>query len=180
MSYLNISRSNIFKLFLICSIIFSASACSQSEAQRDFEDEAFQQPSGIVEMNSNGEQVEGGEEDASDWQTAPDFSGLIRVETPAFPNPVPYNAHFEIQLNVIGIDAVEGLYVYAFQQPNQLTASNTLRAIEGTISSRLETFRISPQEFAPSSGVGNFGNVWRIIILDDRQTVITYGDIIIE
>lgn len=180
MNYLNISRSNIFKLLLICFIIFSSFSCSESEAQRDFEEQAFRPPSGIVEMNSNGVRVDGGENDSSDWRTAPDFSGLVRVATPPFPNPVSYNANFEIQLNIIGLDAVKGLSIYAFQQPNRVTVGSALRTVGGTIQPGLKTFTISPQEFAPSSSVGNLGSTWRIIIMDGRQTVITYGDILIE
>lgn len=175
------SNPNIFKLFILCSALFLlTSGCSESKQQRDFEDEALRSPSGITAMTANGVPKEDGENDPSDWRTAPDFSGLFEVTTPAFPNPVSFNSNFEILIDVKALDAINGLYVYAFQQPSNLATSNPLEIRQDALSPGLQSIIISPQEFASSTGTGTFGNTWRIIFYDRRQNVITYGDVLVE
>ena len=172
--------SNIFKLLLFCSTLFLLSACSQNEEQSDFEDQALQSPSGILEMNATGSRVDGGEVDENDWRTAPDFSGLFSVATVAYPNPVPFNSRFEILIDVKAIEAINGLTVYAFQQPSQLTTAQPLVIRQGALQAGLQSIIIQPQEFAPGEGTGTIGNTWRIIFFDGQQKVITYGDVLIE
>lgn len=173
--------SNILNLFIVCSALFLLlSGCSESEQQRDFEDEARRPPSGITAMTANGVPEKDGEKDPSDWRTAPDFSGLFEVTTPAFPNPVSFNANFEILIDIKALDAIDGLYVYAFQQSSDLTTANPLEIRQEMLEPGLQSIIISPQEFASSTGTGTFGNTWRIIFYDRRQNVITYGDVLVE
>lgn len=172
---------NLFKLFVLCFGFFLwVAGCSENERQRDFEEEALSPPSGITAMTANGAPEENGEQDPSDWRTAPDFSGLFEVVTPAFPNPVSFNADFEILIDVKALDAIHGLYVYAFQQPTDLSTANPLEVHQATLAPGFQSIIISPQEFASSTGTGTFGNTWRIIFYDRRQKVITYGDVLIE
>ncbi len=178
--YRDLSTSNIFKLLILCSIIIAAFACSESEQQQDFEDEALQPPAGITAMTATGVPAENSETDPSDWRTAPDFSGLFEVTTPAFPNPVSFNSNFEILIDVKALDAINGLYVYAFQQSSDLATAPLLEVRQGTLQPGLQSIIINPQEFAASTGTGTFGNTWRIIFYDRQQTVITYGDVIVE
>lgn len=168
----------IFNFMLICFGIAALASCSESEDQRDFREQALSGPSGIMAMTVNGTPVEDGENDADDWRTAPAFTGLTGVEvTPVFPNPVSFNSSFELQVNIKGSGFVNGLQIFAFQDPNDPTL---LRTESQTQNARLCTFRISPQEFASSAGTGNLGNLYRIVIYDGRGDIISYGDVQIE
>lgn len=171
---------NLSKLFLFCFILFALISCSKSEAQRNFEEEALSPPAGITAMDANGTHPEGSENDPSDWQTAPNFSGLFEVVTPAFPNPVSYNGQFEILIDVKAIDAINGLSVYAFQQPSDLSTANQLVMREGWLEPGLQSIIIDPSLFANSSSTGTLGSTYRIIFYDRQQTVITYGDVLVQ
>jgi hypothetical protein len=143
--------------------------------QQEFRKQALRPPSGIQVMTAAGRHKKGSKTDPSDWRTAPDFSGLVEVVAPAYPNPVSYNSSFKIDINVKTFDAVEGLSVYAFQQPGKL--GNPIKIIQQTLEPGQHEITISAQQFARSSGTGNYGNIYRIIFLDGRQKIITYGDV---
>lgn len=164
---------NIFKFFLLSVLASTVLSCAQSEAQRDFEDQALVAPSGITEMTINGTPVDDGENDPDDWRIAPAFRGTIDITTSAYPNPVSFNGSFEILINVQGFQSTSGLQVYAFQQPNELIGPIFQQA--GQLQPGFLTVRLSPQQFAFSSG--NFGNLYRIIIYDGQLNIITYGDV---
>ena len=172
------TASNLFKLFLLCSIAFSFMQCSEDEEQRDFEQMALRPPSGIVAMSANGTPVEDGESDPDDWRIAPEFLGIFIIETAAFPNPVAFNSSFEILISINSFQAVNGLRIFAFQQPSQMGAA--LIQETGPLNIGVRSIRLSPQQFASSTGTGNVGDLYRIIIYDGRGDVISYGDVQIE
>jgi hypothetical protein len=174
------SCPNVFKILLFSMAFVAGTACSQSEAQQQFEAEALQPPSGITAMNANGFPAEDGESDPDDWRTAPDFSGLFEVSTSAFPNPVSFNSSFEILIDVKGIDAIDGLFVYAFRQTSDIPTANPLEIRQGTLQPGQESIVIRPQEFARSGGTGTIGNEYRIIFYNGQREVITYGDVLVD
>lgn len=169
---------NIFKFYLIFILVLALISCSESNAQREFENQAFSQPSGITEMTSTGGPVDNGENDPDDWRIAPDFQGSISIETPAYPNPVSFSDEIEILASVNSFGAVNGLQVYAFQQPTQ--PRGPLVIIDGQLETGFKTIHIDPETFASSTGTGNFGNLYRIIIYDGSGNVISYGDVQVQ
>lgn len=171
---------NLSKLLLFCSIFFGLMACSKSEAQRDFEEQALSPPSGIRAMTANGTPVPNGERDDSDWRTAPNFSGLFSVQTAAYPNPVSYNDRVEILIDIKAVDAVNGLTIYAFRQASDLRTANPLEMQQGWLEPGLQSIIIDVSSFASSSGTGTIGNTYRLIFYDEQQTVITYGDVLVQ
>ncbi len=162
------------KLLLIAVVIGVSAACGVNADQRDFEQEALSAPEGITEMTVNGNPVEGGETDPNDWRIAPEFRGLIDVETPAYPNPVNINRTFRINISIAGIQAVNGLYVYAFQ-PRNSSLIGPLYSEMQILDPGLKTITINPQAFA-ETGIGT-DNLYRIIIYDGNRQIISYGDV---
>ncbi len=164
------SFSSILFLFFIMLLV---SNCGVNEEQRNFEQEALSPPEGITEMTATGVPVEGEEADASDWRIAPEFRGLIDVQTPAYPNPVAFNGAVRIDLFISGIQAVNGLQVFVYRPLN-----NTLDGpfyVEMQTNPGLLTVTLAPQQFA-RTGTGD-ENLYRIVIYDGVQNIITYGDI---
>ncbi|NGP76931.1 hypothetical protein G3570_09825 [Balneolaceae bacterium YR4-1] len=162
--------TNIPKLLLIS---FLCIACSQSDAQKEFENQAFRTPQNITETTTNGELVDGGVNDPDDWRIGPDYRGLIEVGKPAYPNPVLIDDFIFIELDFGFESRIRGLRVFAFSDPNV----NIQQIDEITRElSTIETLRISPSLFAGSTGVG-LATIYRIVITDQNENVLTYGDV---
>lgn len=161
---------NIPKLLLIGIVFIS---CSQSDAQKEFENQAFRAPQNITETNSSGELVNGGDTDPDDWRIGPDYRGLIEVGKPAYPNPVLIDDFIFIELDFGFESRIRGLRIFAFSDPNV----NIQQIDEITRElSTIETLRISPSLFAGSTGVG-LATIYRIVITDQNENVLTYGDV---
>ncbi|HYW34676.1 MAG TPA: hypothetical protein VE868_04640 [Balneolaceae bacterium] len=163
--------------FVFCLSLLFCTQCTTNKYQQKFRNRALQAPSGIQALDARGKHKKNSETDPSDWQTAPDFSGLFEVTTPAHPNPVSYNAKFRILINVKANDAIKGLYIYAYQQPNELQSAQPLKIFQQTLLPGFKSITLSPQQFAQGSGTSTIGNIYRIIFLDRQQRVITYGDV---
>jgi hypothetical protein len=174
--FMKMKRNFIFGL--PAGILLLCTACSTNNKQQEnFRVKALQAPSQIKSMNANGKHPKGSENDVSDWQAAPDFRGLVEVITPAYPNPVSFNSNFRILLNVKALNAINGLTIYAFQQPADLQNHAPVKIYQKTLEPGLLTITLSPQLFARNGGSGNIGNIYRIIFFDGRNRVITYGDV---
>lgn len=153
-------------IFIVCLTGF---ACSQSDAQREFENQAFSFPENITETTRTGP-VEGGTTDPDDWRIGPDFRGLIDVQRPAYPNPVILEDILFIELDLFE-NTVSGLKVFVFRDPMQQQLVDEINRVN-----TFETLNIPPSLFANSGGVGQ-SSLYRILITDERENVITYGDV---
>lgn len=172
------TASKVFKISLFSVLPFLFFGCAQSEAQREFREQALMPPSGITAMNANGSRVENGESDPDDWRTAPDFAGSFSIETPAYPNPVTLSDQLQLLVSINSYQAVQGLQVYAFRQPGQ--SVGPLYSKSGQLETGFLDIRIDTDQFASSTGTGNFGNLYRIIIYDANLNVISYGDVEVQ
>ncbi len=171
-------KMNSFKKILLLFITVAvAAACGVNADQINFEQEALSPPSEITEMTVNGLPVEGEEADASDWRIAPEFRGLVEVQTPAYPNPVPFNSTVSIDLFISGVQAVNGLYVYVYR-PQTNSLAGPFYAEAQVLNPGLKTITIAPRQFA-KTGTGT-DNLYRIVIYDGSQSIITYGDVKVE
>lgn len=128
-------------------------------------------------MTKGGTHKPGSESDPSDWRTAPNFSGLFEVATPAYPNPVSYNAVLTMTIYVKALNAVQSLKIYAFRQPGNLQPISSITPLPRPLHQGTYTIKIMPSQFAPAGGTGNFGDIYRIIFLDGQNRIITYGDV---
>lgn len=169
----------IRKVALPLSLLLAAglflNSCSKSDDQRRFEDRSQAEPAGITEMTADGHAVED-RADPDDWETAPMYSGLIEVETPAWPNPVSFNSNLRIDLYLYGVDNLNRIEVYAFEFPGQLYGISSL---DLSSSSSLVTINLNADAIATSSGAGASG-IYRLLLYDGRENLITYGDVLVE
>jgi hypothetical protein len=167
--------SQKISITLCCLSVFICVQCTTNQRQRDFEKQALSKPSGIQEMAVSGKHQSGSKSDPSDWRTAPMFAGLFEVATSAYPNPAAYNASLTILVNVKAVDAISSLSVYAFQEPANLQLAAPFQIKQ--LNPGLNKITIHPKEFARKSGTGNYGNIYRILLLNGQKNIITYGDI---
>jgi hypothetical protein len=166
-----LSFTPFFALPLIL-LLFFVSGCNQSSDQRDFERAAFSEADGFTRTTGSGEVQS---RDPDDWRIAPFFQGLIEVD-PAYPNPVLSNDQVVINLIITGVESVSGLWVFAYYGPNDIR--ELFQDDRRPIPPGATTIRLNPLTIArfPENPQG----LYRIVITDATQNVITYGDIMIE
>ncbi len=168
------SFTNITRLFLILLVAaFYLTACNRNDDQRDFERDAFSLPQNITETDrNNGEVIN---EDPDDWRISPFFQGLIEVTTPAFPNPALSSDNISIDLNNPGLETITGLQVMAYYSNNsfQLLDSRPGQLPPGNISLNFQGSMVAQLSENPQG-------IYRVIIMDGSENVISYGDIEIE
>lgn len=169
MSFTNITR--LFLILLVASLYLTA--CNRNDDQRDFERDAFSQPQNITETKrNNGEVIN---EDPDDWRISPFFQGLIDVTTPAFPNPALSSDDITIDLNNYGLESISGLQVMAYYSNNafRLLDSRNGQLPTGNISLNFQGSLVAQFSENPQG-------LYRVIIMDGSENVISYGDIEIE
>lgn len=166
---------------LLCTGFLVVGGCSKSDDQRDFENKALTVPSGITETNSNGEIV--GNIDQSDWQISPMYSQLIEINselaTLPHPNPLPYNGTLTIELFFRGQDPVSAIVVRKFRMPSDNTYLQIAYRDQSDLTSSHNTISIEGSQIAENSG-DNARTLYRILIYDGKQNLISYGDIKIQ
>lgn len=143
--------------------------CSNNEKQRIFEDEAHQRPQGITQTSENG-QIKN--TDIDDWRISPRYQGLLRVETPAYRNPVLAST-FRIDLYITSIEAIDNVLVYALNEDGKFFDTG-FRG--GNISAGLYPITVSTDMLMPPS-TAHTADLYRIIIQDGKRRTITYGDV---
>lgn len=162
-------------ILLVVSIGVFAS-CSKSNDQRDFENQALSAPSGITETNANGEVIT---TDNNDWQVGPMYRGLISIGSPdaqpPYPNPLPYNQNLTISIYIRSVDTLNRLEIYSFKNPNQLTGP--IYTSEGLNPPGYEEISLSGSNISGSAGGSTADGLYRILIYDGQQNLITYGDV---
>lgn len=154
--------------------LMMTTGCSQNDAQREFEEQAFTFDERITQTNGSGQIVDENI-DEDDWRTAPFYSGLVFVD-PIYPNPVLTNDRLTLNILITGNDAVSGLRIYSypgFSRP-RIVYDDVRRPLPpGTISVSLNPLDLTP---TPESAQGTY----RIVVLDANENVISYGDVRIE
>ncbi|MCC5940239.1 MAG: hypothetical protein JJU37_01755 [Balneolaceae bacterium] len=161
-------------LSTVLIVCFLFAGCSTNDSQREFENDAFALPDGFTRTNDRG-QVVNDEADPDDWRIGPFFQGLAIVDPP-FPNPVLTNGRLTINMQVTGVDAVYGVRVYVLHDFNR--PSFIYQDARSPLPPGLISINLNPLDIAriPENPQG----LYRLIIADGRDNVITYGDIKIE
>ena len=161
-------------------IILLGVSCSKSDDQRRFEEEALRPPQHITETNAAGDTI--GTADEDDWRIAPMFRGLISLGTlgesqAPFPNPVGFNSSIHIYLTQPSLDRVTRLEVY---QHTGATGPHFVQTFEEyELNSGLNELRIPANQIAGGEG-SNASKLYRLLIYDGAQNLITFGDIQIQ
>lgn len=171
---------NSYKSYISILMIFTfiaAAGCGQDDDQREFEQEAYQLPEGITETEGNGTIIS---EDPDDWRTAPFFGGLITVE-PIYPNPVSVSDQLSLDISVTGIDAVSGLTVAVLIENAANAGFRSLYSVsQNPVPPGLTSIPINPLELGRFNSPESARGIHRIIIFDNRQNIISYGDVRVE
>lgn len=165
---LNKKYLHILLILFINLIILSG--CSQNSDQREFEQQAFSEPSDITVTNQNGEVIS---RDPDDWRIAPFFQGDIELISPPFPNPVLTNDRLTINVQINFLERISGIYIRVYRPPSFYQIDDRAQVTTG-----ITTFTIDPIQIA--GGNPNPQGRYRIIIQDENENVITYGDVEIQ
>lgn len=170
------------KFIVVFGAILFLAGCAKSDDQRRFEERALSEtPSGIIEMNVQGQRVENGETDPNDWQISPAYRGLISIgdlsnSTPPYPNPVNLNQNLNITISLNTADLnVNRFEIYSFR-----FSSDGLNDVH--VVSEIESYNhitIQAQSIAPGY-TGTEPVTYRLLVYDGNENLITYGDIRIE
>lgn len=157
-------------LLLLCGMLLLS--CSKSNDQRRFEDQALTPPQNISEYTANGQPVQN-RNDPDDWRIGPMFRSLVTIQTPAHPNPVNFNSSFAIDIDIRGFESINGLQIFAFQDPNR-PIGPLFVSEQSQLPPGVTTVILEPTQFAQSA---SGDTVFRILIYDNQQNLISYGDI---
>lgn len=157
---------------ILAALVFIS--CSSSDAQLDFESEAYSDPSGITKTSAQGEVIN---IDPDDWRTSPLFQGLIEI-TPPFQNPAQLGTPINFEVRVTGVQGVSGLDVLV-QFPNG-AFFNIYTSSSNQLEPGLTTFQVNPIELSQDGSDNLARGLHRIFFFDFNQRLISYGDIEVE
>lgn len=166
----------IFFFFLTFLLL---GGCSKSDDQRKFENRALSEPDGITETddgNAVDENI-----DPDDWQISPMYQGLITIGTTGdkeypHPNPLAFNQELTINIYIRTIETLNRIEIRTFEFPSQ--ENFPLATVRENISSpTLESFTLSGSLISGSTGGSQAAGLYRILIYDGQQNLITYGDV---
>lgn len=157
--------------FLLFALFISG--CANNDAQTEFEREAYGLVENITETDFQGNIID---TDSDDWRISPLYSGLASIE-PIFPNPLPYGSGRTAEL----ILQMKGGLSSSFAELGYLDFNNrwTQLDFQDNILEFSDTiFRVSAEEFGSSPELAR--GIYRLLLFDGNQRIITYGDILIE
>lgn len=154
--------------------------CSKSDDQRNFENQALTTPDEITETNGSGEIV--GATDPDDWQVSPMYNQLISISSelsdPPHPNPLPYNETLNLQVEFNVSDPVNTIAIRKFRLPSDAQYP-LLRLLDQSELIDFNSIPLEGSNIAEGAGTGGKG-LYRILIYDGNQNLISYGDVRIE
>lgn len=161
----------ISSLLLCLTLLSVLISCGGNDAQDSFEREAYKLADNITVTNFQGEVIT---KDDDDWRVSPFYTGIADI-SPAFPNPVPYvdTATLEVFINGSPLSSYLELGYL-----DELGNWNQLEVQESVGDFTLNTFRINPVQFGANADLAK--GLYRLILIDGNQRIITYGDIMIE
>ena len=170
--------SHSLALFLLgpCLLL----SCSKSDDQRTFEQEALRAPQNITE--TSGDPSDEGRTDSDDWRISPMYQGLIAIGQPytrfPYPNPLHYNDRLILELYLRGVETLSGIEIHAVDSLRHI--SGPIASQNGLSSTSLVSFDISGSAIAGASGGDHSSGLYRILIFDSRQNIISYGDVRVQ
>ena len=141
-------------------------ACD-SAGQVTAEQEAFRLaalavPGGITETTPDGRVLR---EDPDDWRTSPLYASRFFFAAAPFPNPLGVGGRLQIGASLSGSGAA--------LVPYRLDGAGSLRLIRGVTGT---TEGSAPLFTIPAAELGGPG-LHRLVLLDPRGEVVTYGDV---
>jgi len=164
------------RYLLLASCVLLFDSCSPSEDQLLFEQQALSVPNGFTETNERGIV---GREDPDDWRIAPMFTRLVTVN-PIYPNPTRGN-DLRLQIYVERTEALFGLEIVRVDPRGfPLRYIPLYRNNASPLPPGLLNVNIPFQVMFPQYPSLDERGLHRIILFDNRQNVVSYGDIMLE
>jgi len=164
------------KFISISIFLFSVlllAGCTRNDAQREFEKQAYTFPENFTQTTNQGA-IQDADED--DWRTSPLFQGLVEI-VPPYPNPANTSQAIQFEVNVPGVNSLNGLIVMTRFDDNDF---RTMYQDFESLPQGLTTFQINPIEFAEFGNVEGARGLNRVFIFSGNQQMISYGDILVE
>ena len=165
---------------LLVALPLVALACDSGTAdgQRLFEDDALLSPAqGITRTAITDAGVVVLSRDSSDWRIGPAYLGFVRfLELPS-PNPVASGAAVSFLIDTEGVSG--GLELVAVQRRGDLV--DFVEILDpgaqrpDAFASGFYSFTVSASQIAVAGG--GAGGLTRVVLLDGRDGVVSYGDI---
>jgi hypothetical protein len=169
-------RKHTFWTLWLTLVVISVSACQADDdnLQKDFEREAYSLPAAITKTTFNGT-IES--RDSNDWRVSPYYVGLLTVQPP-FPNPASTTQTVQLLVTIQSLDVLSRVRVWTFNpyRPSTLWPVWSSTSLGPGI---LE-IPMNPMNFAPTGSVTDIRTTHRIILTDQLDQVITYGDVQIQ
>lgn len=161
-------------IYLSAVYILLLAGCGKSSDQKEFEEQAYSDPSGITQTSpdANEQPIQ---IDPDDWRISPMYQGLVQFETLPHPNPVVRNSQIGFDLNINYTESLPGLFIYIYD-PFDDRLQQEILANPDPVPIGLENIMLDTSGFPQNSP----DNLYRIIIFDGRQNIISYGDIEIQ
>ena len=156
-----------FRLLCLFAAALAGSACGtfDNRPQEAFEFAAFQTlPEGFTRTTETGEVVQA---DPGDWQVGPAFVGRVQVLSPLYPNPASRSDQITLSMYTDGV--VGGLSLYAIRPRGDLVL--IAERPDATAPGIYEL-----EAFGSEATSGGADGLYRLVVLDGAQRVLTYGD----
>lgn len=151
-------------------------ACSTQNDQLEFEQEAFQEPDGSITRTNESGEIEGSRD--QDWQVAPFFVGEIEVDPP-YPNPVLSTGTILLEFYVVPQSSITNPSVYVLFDDGSPPKHLDLIS-ENPLSSGYHQFLFEARDLSRFTDSESISGLKRILVMDGRDSVISYGDILVE
>ncbi len=166
-----LKKNYLHPVLILMFNLLILSGCNQNSDQRDFEQQAFSVPSSITETDQEGVVI--GTPDPDDWRISPFFQGDIELILSPFPNPVLSNGDLKIEVQINFLERISGIYIRVYRLSSFYQIDD-----RSQVSTGITSFIIPANIIA--GGNANPQGIYRIIIQDENENVITYGDVEIE
>ena len=157
-----------FRLLVLFAAALAGSSCGafDNEAQEAFEFAAFQAvPDAFTETTASGEVVRS---DPNDWRVGPAFVGRVQVLSPLYPNPASRSDRIVLSMYTDGV--VGGMALYTINARGDL-----LLLAERADATAPGIYEL--EAFGSEAAGGGASGLYRLVVLDGAQRVLTYGDV---
>jgi len=171
---MKVTKGNRSYVTLLAVSILLLIGCGKSDDQKEFEEQAYSTPAGITETTANAQQ-DPISVDPDDWQISPMYRGFVQFETLPYPNPVVRNNATRFDLNVTGIESVPGLFIFIYDSASDRLIQEIYREPD-SLPTGNKSITLDTSTFPLNMANG----LYRIILFDGRDNVISYGDIEVE
>lgn len=169
-------RKHTFWTLWLTVLVLGLGACQADDdnMQKDFEREAYSLPSAITKTTFNGT-IES--RDSNDWRVSPYYLGLLTVQPP-FPNPASTTQTVQLLVTIQSLDVLSRVRVWTFNPSRPSTLWPVWSST--SLGPGILEIPMNPMNFTPTGSVTDIRTTHRIILTDQLDQVITYGDVQIQ